>query len=361
MSTLIKKWMMNTGRPLALPSAFDPGSTTIDLPAPTPDGNGEKDTPVTDQRSTIEPSRDVSRLIEIMAALRAPVTGCPWDLEQSFATIAPYTIEEAYEVADAIDRRDLVDLKEELGDLLLQVVYHARLGEEAGAFSFGDVVHGITRKMIRRHPHVFGDERGATAAEAKASWERIKAEEKAEKAAERARVAQADPPVLPPNRGPQPSPPPAGERSVLDGVATALPALTRAVKLQDKAAGVGFDWPSLAPVFEKMREELGELAEVALAADPRGPARARAVPDHARIEEEYGDLLFVMANVARHLKIDPEHALRRANSKFSDRFGKVEAKLAQRGKTPAESTLGEMDALWDEAKREERDPIPRSR
>lgn len=299
---------------------------------------------MTNQRSTIEPSQDICRLIEIMAALRTPGTGCPWDLEQSFATIAPYTIEEAYEVADAIDRGDLADLKEELGDLLLQVVYHARLGEEAGAFVFGDVVHGITRKMIRRHPHVFGDERGATTADAKASWERIKAEEKAEKAAERGRLASSPPSALPQ----------AKPQSVLDGVPTALPGLTRAVKLQDKAAAVGFDWPSLAPVFDKMREELGELAEVALAADPRGPVTEEAAPDHARIEEEYGDLLFVMANVARHLKIDPEHALRRANSKFAERFGKVEAKLAQRGKQPAGSTLDEMDALWNEAKREER-------
>ncbi len=312
-----------------------------------------------DGRRSMVPARDIARLVEIMAELRTPVTGCPWDLEQSFATIAPYTIEEAYEVADAIDRGDLVDLKEELGDLLLQVVYHARLAEEEGLFDLGDVVHGIARKMIRRHPHVFGDERGATSAEAKASWERIKAEEKAEKAAERARI------------GPTPSgavvaraAAPAGAsvpRSVLDGVPTALPALTRAVKLQDKAAAVGFDWPSLGPVFEKMREETEELAEVALAADPRRPGEPadasppdRSAPDHARIEEEYGDLLFVMANVARHLAIDPEHALRRANSKFMERFGKVEAMLAQRGKSPSESDLAEMDALWGEAKREER-------
>jgi nucleoside triphosphate diphosphatase len=291
------------------------------------------------------PARDIARLVEIMAALRTPVTGCPWDLEQTFATIAPFTIEEAYEVADAIDRGDLIDLKEELGDLLLQVVYHARLAEEAGAFELGDVVQGITRKMIRRHPHVFGDQRGATSAEAKASWERIKAEEKAEKAAERerspngARIASMELPA---------------GGSVLDGVPTALPALTRAVKLQDKAATVGFDWPSLAPVFDKMREELGELAEVAVAADPRATAGRVAEPDLARIEEEYGDLLFVMANVARHLKIDPEHALRRANSKFMERFGRVEAKLAARGKTPADSDLVEMDALWTEAKQDER-------
>ena len=300
---------------------------------------------MSDERNPMTPARDIARLVEIMAALRTPVTGCPWDLEQSFATIAPYTIEEAYEVADAIDRGDLVDLKEELGDLLLQVVYHARIAEEAGAFDLGDVVHGITRKMIRRHPHVFGDQRGATAAEAKASWERIKAEEKAEKATERENAVQG---VLVANVRGQPG------ATVLDGVPTALPALTRAVTLQDKAAAVGFDWPSLEPVFDKMREELGELADVALAADPRGAAGRVAEPDQARIEEEYGDLLFVMANVARHLKIDPEHALRRANSKFMERFGRVETKLAARGKTPADSDLAEMDALWTEAKHDER-------
>jgi len=304
-----------------------------------------RDDGMSDERQPMTPARDIARLVEIMAALRTPVTGCPWDLDQSFATIAPYTIEEAYEVADAIDRGDLVDLKEELGDLLLQVVYHARLAEEVGAFDLGDVVLGITRKMIRRHPHVFGNERGATAAEAKASWERIKAEEKAEKAAERERT----PPSAPAASA-------AGDAgtSILGGVPTALPALTRAVKLQDKAAAVGFDWPSLEPVFDKMREELGELAEVALAADPRGAGGQVAEPDHARVEEEYGDLLFVMANVARHLKIDPEHALRRANSKFMERFGRVEAKLAARGKTPADSDLAEMDALWTEAKHDER-------
>jgi nucleoside triphosphate diphosphatase len=300
---------------------------------------------MSDERKPMTPARDIACLVEIMAALRTPVTGCPWDLEQSFTTIAPYTIEEAYEVADAIDRGDLLDLREELGDLLLQVVYHSRLAEEVGAFDLGDVVHGITRKMIRRHPHVFGNERGATATQAKASWERIKAEEKTEKAAERERAPQS---TLIPNVQQR-----AGA-TLLDGVPTALPALTRAVKLQDKAAAVGFDWPSLEPVFDKMREELGELAEVALTADPRGATGTVAEADQARIEEEYGDLLFVMANVARHLKIDPEHALRRANSKFTERFGRVEAKLALRGKTPAESDLAEMDELWNEAKHDER-------
>ncbi|MEZ5819066.1 MAG: nucleoside triphosphate pyrophosphohydrolase [Hyphomicrobiaceae bacterium] len=304
----------------------------------------------------MKPARDIARLVEIMAALRTPVTGCPWDLAQSFATIAPYTIEEAYEVADAIERHDLADLKEELGDLLLQVVYHARLAEEDGAFALGDVIEGITRKMIRRHPHVFGNERGTTAEAVKANWDRIKAEEKAERAAERDRLARA-------RDGAQTqatfAPP-----SVLRGVPKPLPALTRAAKLQDKAAAVGFDWPSLGPVFEKVREELGELEGIALAADPRGARHGEltrdaenreAARDIAHIEEELGDLLFVLANVGRHLGIDPENALRRANAKFERRFSGIERKLAARGKKPEDSDLAEMDALWDEIKREERD------
>ena len=315
---------------------------------------------MTDTPFPVVPARHISRLVEIMAALRTPVTGCPWDLEQSFASIAPYTIEEACEVADAIERGDLIDLKEELGDLLLQVVYHARLAEEQGAFDLGDVVLGITAKMIRRHPHVFGTERGATSDQAKVTWERIKAEERAAKTAERAaRQGQSKGQT----HGSDPV-------SVLDGVPAALPALSRAVKLQHKAADVGFDWPSLAPVLDKMREELAELDEVLLAADPRGaqnqergdavPSRSPARdevpgPGSARIEEEFGDLLFVMANVARHLSLDPERALRQANAKFARRFGVVEAKLAALGSAPARSTLAEMDALWNEAKREERE------
>lgn len=280
----------------------------------------------------IEPSGDIDRLIEIMAALRTPVTGCPWDLEQTFASIAPYTIEEAYEVADAIERCDMVDLREELGDLLLQVVYHARLAEEERLFGFADVVHGITTKMIRRHPHVFGDEDARSAGMAKGAWERIKAVEKAEKQ----RAKQQLEPEAPP--------------SLLADVPRGLPALTRAVKLQEKAARVGFDWPSLGPVFEKMREEVEELAEVAIAADPRSPSPTPVAPDTARIAEEYGDLLFVMANVARHLAIDPEAALRTANAKFQRRFSHIERRLAAMGKTPDTSDLAEMDALWDEAK-----------
>ncbi len=291
------------------------------------------------------PSQDIARLIEIMAALRTPHTGCPWDLEQSFETIAPYTIEEAYEVADAITRRDLVDLKDELGDLLLQVVYHAHLAEEQHAFAFGDVVEAITAKMIRRHPHVFGSDEERAAGAVAGHWAKIKAEERAAKAAAR---NEAQPAAAA-------SPLPAGRRGegLLADVSLALPALTRAVKLQDKAASVGFDWPSLAPVFDKMREELAELEQVALPADPRGTAD-RTPRRMAEIEEEFGDLLFVMANVARHLRLDPEAALRAANQKFTRRFHHIERRLAEAGRTPADSTLPEMDALWDEAKAQER-------
>jgi len=295
------------------------------------------------------PSKDIARLLEIMAALRTPVTGCPWDLEQTFETIAPYTIEEAYEVADAIARADLPDLKDELGDLLLQVAYHARIAEERNAFAFGDVVEAITRKMIRRHPHVFGtvDERAAGAAPG--FWARIKAVERAEKAAERAAASPARPST-------SASALPTGRRGegLLADVSLALPALTRAVKLQDKAAKVGFDWPSLAPVFDKMREELAEFEEVAAPADPRG-AGAELTPERrAGIEEEFGDLLFVMANVARHLKLDPEAALRAANRKFVRRFAHIEQRLAEENRSPEHATLAEMDALWDEAKANER-------
>jgi len=304
----------------------------------------------------MKPSRDIARLIEIMVALRTPVTGCPWDLEQTFETIAPYTIEEAYEVADAIARRDLADLKDELGDLLLQVVYHARMAEEQGAFAFGDVVEAVTRKMIRRHPHVFGDGTARDPAAVRATWEELKAEERAEKTAERARLN---------------SPPPCGEglgvgvpfgassealehgqtSATLADVPVGLPALTRAIKLQDKAARVGFDWPNLAPVFDKLKEEIAEFEEVALPADPRGKTPNT---NSEAIKEEFGDMLFVMANIARHLKLDPEDALRAANRKFLRRFAHIEARLAANGKTPSQSTLEEMDALWDEAKANEK-------
>jgi ATP diphosphatase len=283
------------------------------------------------------PSRDIQRLIDIMAALRTPVTGCPWDLEQTFATIAPYTIEEAYEVADAIERNNLADLKDELGDLLLQVVYHARMADEQNAFDFGAVVECVTAKMIRRHPHVFGDETACGAGAVKGFWETIKAQEKAGK--------------------------PGKPVSLLADIPVALPAMTRAIKLQDKAARAGFDWPNLAPVFDKLKEELAEFEEVALPHDPRGhasrssgpsPQAGSSVPDGARttdaVKEEFGDLLFVMANIARHLNLDPESALRAANEKFTRRFSHIERCLAERNSSPAQSTLAEMDALWDEAK-----------
>ena len=272
----------------------------------------------------MEPSKDISRLIEIMAALRMPVTGCPWDLEQTFETIAPYTIEEAYEVSDAIERGDRSDLRDELGDLLLQVVYHARMAEEEQAFAFGDVVEAVTRKMIRRHPHVFGDVVAREAGAAKGQWERIKEAEKAAKGA--------------------------SPQGLLDDVPKTLPALTRAAKLQGKAARVGFDWPSLGPVLEKLKEELAEFEEVARPLDPRGADASAPSIDKARVEEEFGDLLFVMANIARHLEIDPEAALRGANSKFTRRFAYIEARLREIGKTPETSTLEEMDGLWNEVR-----------
>ena len=267
--------------------------------------------------------RAIDDLLAVMAALRTPDSGCPWDLEQTFKTIAPYTIEEAYEVADAIEKGDMENLKDELGDLLLQVVYHARMAEEEGTFAFADVAEAITAKMIRRHPHVFGSEAERAAGAAPGFWERIKAKEKA---------------------------PASG--GVLDDVPIAIPALTRAVKLQDKAARVGFDWPSLAPVFDKLEEELAELKQAVAAGV--GDAGSKIAANRTEIEEEFGDLLFVVANVARHLKIDPEGALRSANQKFIRRFGRIEALLAADGRSPAQSTLAEMDRLWDQAKAEER-------
>lgn len=291
------------------------------------------------------PSRKtIDDLLQVMAALRTPETGCPWDLEQTFKTIAPYTLEEAFEVADAIERGDLVDLREELGDLLLQVVYHARMAEEAGLFDFADVADGITRKMIRRHPHVFGTPQERAAGPQKGSWDRIKAAERAEKAA-----AKGLGDVV------------GGEQaSLLDDIPAALPALSRAVKLQEKAAKVGFDWPSLQPVFDKMREELAELEDVALDACPRGLLQNVATEPvggaaKERISEEFGDLLFVMANVARHLKLDPEATLRSANEKFRRRFAYIESRLAEDGRSPSHSDLSEMDGLWEEAKTTERE------
>jgi ATP diphosphatase len=297
--------------------------------------------------------KSLDDLLAVMAALRTPGTGCPWDLEQSFVTIAPYTIEEAYEVADAIERGDLGHLKDELGDLLLQVVYHSRMAEEQGAFAFADVVDAITAKMMRRHPHVFGTPEQRAVGAAPGFWERIKAEERAAAPSPRATPASPqDAPAQGEGRGEGRRHTPTFGESALDGVPLALPALTRAVKLQHKAARVGFDWPSLAPVLDKLKEELAELEqEIALVSDPPAPG---LTPSHqSRIEEEFGDLLFVVANVARHLKLDPEAALRSANGKFTRRFHAVEDKLAAQGRTPAQSTLSEMDRLWDEAKAEE--------
>ena len=258
----------------------------------------------------------IDRLLNIMAALRTPETGCPWDLEQSFATIAPYTIEEAYEVADAIAQGNLVSLKEELGDLLFQVVFHARMAEEQGAFDFNDVVQGLSDKMEARHPHVFGTHAIETAEQQTQNWEAMKARERAAK--------RADDP------------------SLLADIPLALPALMRAEKLTKRAARVGFDWPSLNEVFEKLTEEIGETQE------------AIAEGDQAHIEEEIGDVLFVLANLARKAKIDPEVALRSANAKFERRFRWIEEALQRDGKTPESSSLEEMDGLWNLAKRHER-------
>jgi nucleoside triphosphate diphosphatase len=260
----------------------------------------------------MKPSPDIARLVEIMAALRTPGTGCPWDLEQDFATIAPYTIEEAYEVADAIARGDMDDLREELGDLLLQVVFHARMAQEQGAFDFGDVVQTLTEKLVRRHPHVFGDARGLKLDAVNELWNRIKDEERAQK--------------------------PTAENGALAGVPVALPALTRALKLQAKAGKVGFDWNDPHAVLAKIREEADEI-EAELVAGRRAAAAA-----------EVGDLLFAVVNLARHLDADPEATLRATNEKFVRRFAAIEQALAQVGKTPAEATLAEMDALWDAAK-----------
>jgi ATP diphosphatase len=268
----------------------------------------------------VTPSRDIDRLLEIMAALRTPGTGCPWDLEQNFETIAPYTLEEAYEVADAIARGELDDLREELGDLLLQVVFHARMAQEQGAFDFGGVVEAITAKLLRRHPHVFGDLRGLSADAVEGLWQRIKQDEKA------ARPRKKDD----------------SEGGALAGVPVALPALTRALKLQQKAGRVGFDWNDPLAVLAKIREEADEIE-----ADIRNGRREAAAA-------EVGDLLFAVVNLARHLDADPEATLRGTNRKFERRFASIERALAARGKSPEQSTLAEMDALWNAAKAEEK-------
>jgi ATP diphosphatase len=264
------------------------------------------------------PSRDISRLIAIMAALRDRQTGCPWDVEQTFATIAPYTIEEAHEVAEAIAADDMAALRDELGDLLLQVVYHARMAEESGAFAFGDVVEAITAKLIRRHPHVFGSDAERAAGAAPGFWEKAKAAERRERGAD------------------QPA-------SVLDGVPSGLPSLMRAHKLQQKAATVGFDWNDPQAVLAKLREEIDEI-EAEIGPDPDAGERHRQ-------EDEIGDLLFAAVNLARHLAVDPDLALRRANLKFTQRFRSIEQALAAEGRTPANSSLAEMEDLWQKAKR----------
>ena len=259
----------------------------------------------------------MDRLIEVMARLRDPDDGCPWDIEQTFASIAPYTIEEAYEVADAIERGDMADLRDELGDLLLQVVYHARIAEESGGFGFNDVAEGISEKMIRRHPHVFEDVEIRSADAQSDAWE-------FQKAAERAARGYSE------------------SGGTLDGVAKGLPALLRACKLQRRAARVGFDWPDIAGAIDKLGEELGELSEVAGAPD--------VAVDQTRLIDEFGDVLFSAANVARKLGVDPEEALRHTNAKFESRFKYIERAFKDSGTSIDQATLADMEALWQEAK-----------
>lgn len=268
----------------------------------------------------MQPKYSMEDLLSIMKALRTPNTGCPWDLEQTFETIAPYTIEEAYEVDEAIRDGDRESLKDELGDLLLQTVFHAQMANEEGSFAFSDVVQSVCDKMVRRHPHVFGDATVEDADAQTAAWEVQKEEERAQKAAARDEVP-----------------------SVLEGVTLGLPSLLRAVKLQKRAARVGFDWPETVQVLDKMQEESAELVEA-----------YQNNEGHGRLKEEFGDLMFVMANLARHMKLDPEEALRDANAKFERRFKGVEEKLHAKGKAPNQSNLEEMDALWNEVKRDER-------
>lgn len=265
----------------------------------------------------MQPSRDISRLIEIMAALRDPQSGCPWDLEQDFRSIRHYTIEEAYEVADAIEREDFSDLREELGDLLLQPIYHAQMAQEAGHFDIGDVVYAITEKLIRRHPHVFGDVTADGATDAQNRWEAIKARERAAKADRRGET----------------------EPSLLDDVPQVLPALARAEKLTKRAAKVGFDWPDFTAVKAKVEEELQEVAE------------AQVSGDSAATHEEIGDLLFAVANLARHAGVDAEAALRDANSKFTRRFHYVEARCREDGIAPTDAGLERMDGYWNEIRK----------
>lgn len=274
----------------------------------------------------MEASKDISRLIEIMQALRQPETGCPWDIVQTFETIKPYTIEEAYEVADAIEREDMDDLCEELGDLLLQVVFHARMAEERGEFAFGDVVHAVTAKMIRRHPHVFAVSDADTPDSVKLQWDQIKAEEKRERAERRARRGITED----------------FKAGFLGGVQRSQPALTEALKLQEQAARVGFDWSDPAPILDKIEEEIAELRE----------ALAEGKP--AKVSDELGDLIFALVNIGRHVKADPENALRGTNTKFRRRFNHIETSLRSGGETLEAASLERMEDLWQAAKRIER-------
>ncbi|MDI7863233.1 nucleoside triphosphate pyrophosphohydrolase [Rhizobiaceae bacterium n13] len=274
----------------------------------------------------MEPSKDISRLIEIMAALRDPETGCPWDIVQTFETIKPYTIEEAYEVADAIERKDLHDLCDELGDLLLQVVFHARMAEEAGAFSFGDVVQAVTAKMIRRHPHVFAVSGASTPEAVKAQWDDIKRQEKQERAERRARHGHTED----------------FKAGHLGSVQRSFPALTEALKLQERAAKVGFDWSEPGPILDKIEEEIGELRE------------ALKAKDREKVADELGDLIFAVVNIGRHVDADPEQALRGTNTKFRRRFSHIETSLEQQGQDLGGASLDQMEALWQAAKAIER-------
>lgn len=274
----------------------------------------------------MEASKDISRLIEIMEALRQPETGCPWDIVQTFETIKPYTIEEAYEVADAIERKDTDDLCDELGDLLLQVVFHARIAEEMGEFAFGDVVHAVTSKMIRRHPHVFAVSSADTPETVKLQWDQIKAEEKRERAERRARRGITED----------------FKSGFLGGVQRSQPALTEALKLQEQAARVGFDWSDPAPILDKIEEEIAELRE----------ALAEGRPE--KVSDELGDLIFALVNIGRHVKADPENALRGTNTKFRRRFNHIETSLNNNGETLQAASLERMEDLWQAAKRIER-------
>ncbi|HIP76878.1 MAG TPA: nucleoside triphosphate pyrophosphohydrolase [Kiloniellaceae bacterium] len=287
-----------------------------DRPNATAPTSNPTSNPASDPAST-----PIGRLLDVMARLRDPQTGCPWDVEQTFTTIAPYTIEEAYEVADAIEQNDMAALKDELGDLLLQVVFHARMAEEADHFTFDDVATAIADKMVSRHPHVFGDHEAETPDDVKVTWEAQKEQERAAKAAGNGQ----------------------DRPSALDGVTAALPALLRAEKLQKRAARVRFDWPDATPVFEKIEEEIGEIREAM--ADGGAPDR---------LEDEVGDLLFVVVNLARHLKVDAETALRRSNAKFERRFRAMEAKLRENGHRAEDQSLDALEALWQAVKRDER-------